>query len=261
MVDAAADAEGIRVIYVEDLHIPDFNKISFKYDITELNTNVKPTFLKRLLSLGYDKLIYFDPDIYIFESAELIYELLGPNNIVVIPHATSPILDTERPTDQDFSATGTFNLGFIALKNSEETGKFLDWWNVRCLQLAYSETRTGLFLDQKWVDLAPCYFNGVFILKHKGCNVAHWNFHERSLEESDGKWTVNGGPLIFFHFSGIDILAKNQISKHQRKVSLQDKPETVRLFDQYRERVLANGYREFIAIPYILSRAEFTRST
>lgn len=249
-IDADANSAGLRVLYVGDLQIPDFKSVSFKYDILELNTNVKPTFLKRLLRDGFDKVIYFDPDIYIYESVEFIYKLLDSSNIVVTPHATSPILDMERPADQDFLATGTFNLGFIALNASDEARRFLDWWETRCLQLAYAETRTGLFVDQKWLDLAPCYFDGLLVLKHKGCNVANWNFHERTLKEVHGKWSVNGEPLVFFHFSGIDVLAKLQISKHQKKVTCENRPEVRGLFDAYRKQVLANDYMKYIGIPY-----------
>ncbi|HLH08228.1 MAG TPA: hypothetical protein VKW78_13395 [Terriglobales bacterium] len=235
---------------MDELDIPDFRSIAFKYDILELNTNVKPTLLAHLLKSGYQSVIYFDPDIYIFGGLELLYEQLAKCNVLVTPHATTPVPDFERPSDQDFSATGVFNLGFIGVSNTQETQRFLQWWEQRCLQLAYSDTRTGLFVDQKWVDLAPCYFDGIRVLKHPGCNVASWNFHERRLRQQSGEYTINGEPLIFFHFSGIDITSELQISKNHCKYTLENRPEFAPLYQFYRQRVVANGYQEFISIPY-----------
>ena len=59
-------SEQFDLVLVEDLDIPDFPSIAFKYDILELNTNVKPTFLKALFRLGYERVIYLDPDIFVY---------------------------------------------------------------------------------------------------------------------------------------------------------------------------------------------------
>src|SRR5258708_3610367 len=64
--------EQFHLVRIEELAIPHFRSIAFQYDILELNTNVKPTFLKHLLRQGIDQLIYFDPDIYVFGSADFI---------------------------------------------------------------------------------------------------------------------------------------------------------------------------------------------
>ncbi len=253
LVDAAAHNDGLQTLYVEDLGIADFRSISFKYDILEFNTGVKPTFLKYLLNMGFDKVIYLDPDIYVYSSLDFIYERLETSNIVVTPHATAPIVDLESPTDEEFSAVGVFNLGFIAVNGNCETRRFLDWWENRCLQLGYREFQTGIFVDQKWMDLAPCYFDGLYILKHKGCNVAHWNFQERQLEERPDGWSVNGVPFVFFHFSGIDIGTKLQISKH-RNTTYAERPELLKLFEPYREQVRENGHMRFVKSPYGFGR-------
>ena len=76
----------VRVLEVEKLGLPAFPSLAFKFDILELNTGVKPSFLKYLISLGADKVVYFDPDIYIFHSIELVYEALESASIVLTPH-------------------------------------------------------------------------------------------------------------------------------------------------------------------------------
>ena len=48
-----------------EIAVPELRAAAMKYDILELNTNVKPTFLKFLLDrYALDQLVYLDPDIF-----------------------------------------------------------------------------------------------------------------------------------------------------------------------------------------------------
>ena len=236
--------EKFELVLVEDLKIPNFESVAFKYGILELNTNVKPTFLKKILNDGVDHIIYFDPDILIYSPLDLIYDALGDHAIVLTPHCTSP--NEERPYGEALLlGDGVFNLGFIGVSKSTEGGRFLDWWEHRCLTLGYVERWAGLFVDQKWINLVPCYFDSVYVLKHPGCNVAYWNLHERILGKVSGQWVVNEtNQLIFFHFSGIAVDGGTRISKHSDQFDLVNRPDLAELFGDYRERLLRNGIRD-----------------
>ena len=242
--DFDASRENFELMLVEDLGIANFEAVAFKYGILELNTNVKPTFLKKLLGLGVDKLIYFDPDILICSSLDLIYEALAENEILLTPHCMSP--NEESPYDEVLLLlNGVFNLGFVAASNTAEAQRFLAWWEHRCLTLAYNERWSGLFVDQKWINFVPCYFESALLLKHAGCNVAYWNLHERTIKKAQKSWIVNGTvPLIFFHFSGISIDGGSRISKYSDQFDLKSRPELAELFTEYRERLATNGIRD-----------------
>jgi hypothetical protein len=247
---ADLSSEPFQLVLVEDLGIPDFNAVAFKYGIVELNTNVKPTFLKKLFSLGVDQLIYFDPDILICSPVDTIYEMLTSFGIVLTPHCTSP--NEEDPyAAVMLLVNGVFNLGFVAVSKTEEAERFLTWWEHQCLTYGFNERWAGLFVDQKWVNLAPCYFDSVKILKHPGCNVAYWNLHERTLEKTTTSWVVNGAtPLIFFHFSGVNVDGGNRISKYVDQFNLDSRPDLIELFAEYRDRLVKNGIREVIRYRY-----------
>jgi hypothetical protein len=63
----------------------------------------------------------------------------------------------------------------------------------------------GLFTDQKWVDLAPGFFDGVRILRNPRLNVAPWNIGQRKVSGTfDVGFRVEGEPLGFYHFTGFD---------------------------------------------------------
>jgi len=231
----------VHVHEVEKLGLPAFRSLAFKFDILELNTGVKPSFLKHLFALGADKVIYFDPDIYIFSSVELIYEALDSSSIVLTPHILSPTSDAEHVYEKGLLRTGVFNLGFVAVSNSAQGLSFLDWWEERCLKFGFQDLWAGLFVDQKWVDLAPCLFDKVCTLRHAGCNVAYWNLQERSLWKDDHGYMVDGtSSLVFFHYSGYRTNVPEQLSSKLRVPQTIDKT-LGQLLAFYRERLEANG--------------------
>jgi hypothetical protein len=240
----------VRVLEVEKLGLPAFRSLAFKFDMLELNTGVKPSFLKYLFAIGADKVIYFDPDIYIFHSAELIYEALESASIVLTPHILTPTTDAEHVYEKDLLGTGVFNLGFVAVSNSAQGRDFLDWWEERCLTLGFSDLRAGLFVDQKWVNLVPCFFDKARILRHPGCNVAYWNLHERPLSASGDGYLIDGSwPLIFFHYSGYTFDLPDQLS---RKLRLPQQVDEIlrRVLLFYGERLRANGAESYQKYAY-----------
>jgi len=227
--------EEYEVVFIEDLHLPEFTSIAFKYNILELNTGIKPSFLKHLFCKGVKKLIYLDPDIQIYKPLDEIFSILDQREVVLTPHITCPLPLEKRTREQIFLLSGVYNLGFIGLRSGDTTSRLLDWWEKHCLHLGYLELESGLFVDQKWIGLAPCFFESVHILKHPGCNMAHWNLHERNLTWTEGKWMVNDlFPLVFFHFSGIDPSDTDQISKYQDEYNLTNREDLRELFSSYR---------------------------
>jgi len=252
-VKAAVARSGLRAVYAQDLGIPDFEHVAFKYELVELNTALKPTFLKSLFAEGFAKVAYLDPDIRVFSSLAPVFDPLDNANIVLTPHAMAPAMDGLRPSDIDFLRNGTFNLGFVALSNTAESIRILDWWEERCLTYGFNDLGFGTFVDQKWMDLVPCYFAGAYVLKHPGCNVAYWNLHEREVTGSKGNFHVGDYPLCFFHFSGVKAELPTVLSRHQTRHSIQPGTTLAELVADYCEALLRNEHKAFAGIKYTFS--------
>ena len=250
LVDRLADemdlsGEDFELVLVEDLGIPDFRSLAFKYDVLELNTNVKPTFLKSILANGFDQVVYLDPDIFVYQKLQSVFSALDESSIVVTPHSLSPITDDVQ-SEVILLLGGVFNLGFVAVRKCEETDRFLSWWEQRCLSFAYNEPRKGMFVDQKWINLAPCFFEKVKILKVPGCNMAFWNLHERHLSFEGGMQIVNRTSVLeFFHFSGISVDGGDQLSRRKCPFNLANRADLRGIFEDYRARLIEEGHREF----------------
>lgn len=218
------------------IDIPNLAWMSAHYDITELNTAVKPYFMDYLLRHNPEitNLIYFDPDILVFQPLTHLLDSLETVNIVITPHTLAPFPDTLRPNESDLMNTGTYNLGFIAVRRSDETARFLDWWMEKLAYDCRIDLCNGLFVDQKWINLVPHYFRNVRIEKHPGYNAAYWNLHERHFSRRAGQWWVNEAlPLLFFHFSGYGLHAPGSVSRYQNRYSFENRPDVLPLFEVY----------------------------
>ncbi|PID40035.1 MAG: hypothetical protein CR984_05295 [Proteobacteria bacterium] len=72
------------------------------------------------------------------------------------------------------------------------------------LHYCYDDIPNGLFTDQRWIDLAPAFFDAIHILRDKTYNVATWNLSHRPVTIDNGQLQIDGAPIKFFHFSGFD---------------------------------------------------------
>ena len=89
--------------------------------------------------------------------------------------------------------------------NSSEGRRFINWWADRLRDYCYDDIPGGLFTDQRWVDLAPCLFEDIYVIRDPGYNIATWNLTHRNVAGSvENGLTVNGLPLRLYHFSGFD---------------------------------------------------------
>lgn len=220
------------------------------YNITELNTAVKPYFFRYFFERvpQIKNVIYFDPDIIVYQPLTQLEALLDRNDFVLTPHLTTPIDDQLTPNELHHLNTGVYNLGFIALNKSPEALDFVKWWEEKLFDECKIDLCNGLFVDQHWVNFAPVLWNNVHIEKHPGWNAAYWNLHERTFAQQDGCHLVNGLPVVFFHYSGYDPAKPSVISKYQDRFTFDRRPDLNPLFDYYREELLRNHnayYRQF----------------
>jgi hypothetical protein len=197
-----------RVLTPQELNISNLRQWIFFHDIVELSTAIKPFALQKLLAEpNVDRVIYFDPDMILFSRVDDILATLDKHNFALTPHQVAPesTLDAIRDNEIASLKHGVFNLGFIAVRKTEESKRFAAWWADRLYHFCVADIPNGLFTDQKWMNFAPIFFEGVHILKSPRFNVATWNLTTRRVagDRTHG-FTVNGEPLGFYHFTGFD---------------------------------------------------------
>lgn len=237
---------------VQALTIQNFEWMTAHYDITELNTAVKPYFIRHFFEKNpeVETVIYFDPDIIVFQPLDHLLASLALHPIVVTPHITVPHDDDLSTNENDHLNTGTYNLGFIALRRSSDVTEFVAWWCEKLAYECFNNVCEGLFTDQKWINLVPIYWPGTKIEKHPGYNVAYWNLHERHLSQRNGTFFVNETwPLQFFHFSGYGLNQPTVLSKYQNRHTFPTRPDVFPLFRYYAARLEANHNAYYADFP------------
>ena len=236
------------IIEIETVPIPDFEGMTNRYNIVELSTSVKPFIFDHIFvnEPCIQNIIYFDPDIMLFNSCQHLFNILITNNIILTPHLLTP--SENHPYGQpeaNYLSTGIFNLGFIAVKRSEESFRFLIWWKERLTYQAFCKHEWHLFYDQKWMNLAITFFDGVYIEKNAGYNMAGWNLHERILNKLYNVYYINEiYPLIFYHFSGVIIDKLEQVSSYT-KYTFENRPDLFEITNNYRLENVKNGHNLF----------------
>jgi hypothetical protein len=251
--DERFDADRFHIVEAKSIEIPDFPFLCFKYDIQELNGAVKPFGFKYLFKKGYDKILYFDSDICVYNKLDNLINKLDDHSCLLTAHINSPMRmdDNLFLSEEHFLQCGTYNVGFIAFSNTMDSKLLLDWWSEKCHKTAFNETETGLFVEQKWLNLFPAFSDKIYTVRDPGCNMAYWNLHERFLQ---GRMVNGKHPLVFFHFSGFDMENLDIISRYQNRFHLEEREDLRELFVEYKNKLIGNGFFNFIKYEYKYKR-------
>jgi hypothetical protein len=86
-------------------------------------------------------------------------------------------------------------------------------------------------LDQKWLNLAPCYFEGTHIFRHPGYNVAHFNIDERA-------GILSNGELRMYHYTMLHQFQWN-VASYAETLRLKENPALMRALNRYVDLVQA----------------------
>jgi hypothetical protein len=161
---------------------------------------LKPAFLK-FLQVKHERLIYCDCDLYFYNKYQFLVDMLDEHRIVLSPHwrEIRPVANTDYRYN---FLHGLYNGGFIAVRDAND---FLEWWREMCAIECTAESCNGTYVDQKYLDLVPLYFDDVGIIRHKGCNIAGWNRYGIERTATDHGILADGQEIVFIHYSPITI--------------------------------------------------------
>jgi hypothetical protein len=140
-----------------------------------------------------DLITYLDADLYFYANPEPLFAELGSGSIAIISHKSS---------SPEVNRHGIYNVGWVSFRRDQMGLESLRWWRQRCLDWCYHRVEGDKYADQKYLEAFPEKFSNVVILQHRGANLAPWNIFNYHIERTGKQLTVDGSPLIFFHFQG-----------------------------------------------------------
>jgi hypothetical protein len=205
---------GVRQVSTTITGLPEHTvrQLATIYDLVEFATAIKPLVFRRLLE-DSEQAVYLDPDTYLTAPmVELPGDLAATTGgILLTPHFLHPVTGDAQLSEGHLLTVGVYNLGFGAV--DRRARDFLDWWWRHLEWECLWEPLSGLFVDQKWVDIGSVLFHaGAW--QHPGYNVSVANLHERPIARDEDGFVVagTGERLRLFHFHAFDTSRPEELS-------------------------------------------------
>ena len=143
---------------------------------------------------------YLDADLFFYSSVDPLFAEIAGASIAIIEHRFTPRL-------QYLEVNGRFCVEWVGFRRDAEGMACLERWRSQCLEWCYARLEDDRMGDQKYLDEWPQRYRSVHVLQHEGAGLAPWNFDKYSFESlPNGDPSVNGVPLIFYHFHQFQIL-------------------------------------------------------
>jgi glycosyltransferase involved in cell wall biosynthesis len=247
------------IVVLEDLSLPNIGWYAAKYSASQLSNALKPVFLAHLKGLTH-RIIYFDSDIAVFGSCAALINAASEHDLVLIPHMLAPFPRPEQlwvhPNTADIYNAGLFNGGMFAM-NLDSCSDFLTFWRTSNFAIGAFYGPAGGQTDQQYLNWAILLQQNLYVLRDPAYNVAYWNLHDRSVrggKATEKQFTVNGAPLVTFHFSGFDVYDSLKLSKHDNRYSVYNLHSVACILLWYRDQVLAGPHADLLAEPYKYDR-------
>ncbi len=241
-----ADAAcGWQVRPAASLPLVDPERFLFQYPPFELCCALKAFALEAALDEpGVVGAVYLDGDMLALAPfLDLIEAAWHDADVWLTPHLHKLSPAPRFPT---LLLTGSYNAGFWAVRNAADGRRFLRWLQARVARDCIRDFANGLFVDQKWLDLAAAVCPGVRPLRYAGINAGHWNLHEFTFEARGNDVLIDGASILaLFHFSG---LTAEALSRHGENNGVP--PVIAALAARYR-KALADQHLRFASdVPY-----------
>lgn len=179
------------------------NAIAQKYrdDPDALRWSLKPVLLRHLLTdRGYDQAIFLDTDICFFADPAFLFDALTGGAMLLSPHWRCSDPESDAFNFALNFRDGIYNGGFIGA--ARDGIPALEWLAKACLFKCTNDYHEGFFADQKYLDFLASRYEGIRVLRHKGCNVANWNRVDCKRTASGDTVLINAEyPVVFIHFT------------------------------------------------------------
>jgi hypothetical protein len=136
---------------------------------------------------------YLDADLFFYSHPRAVLEVIGDGSVGIIPHGFPDHL-------RHLEVHGRYNVGMVVFRNDEAGRACLERWRRRCIEWCYDRVEDGKFADQAYLDDWPEVHEGVVVVDRPGIGLGPWNYMRFRIDVEGQPPTVDGEPLVFYHF-------------------------------------------------------------
>jgi hypothetical protein len=177
-----------------------------------------------------DFITYLDADLLFYSPVQPLFDEIGDSSIAIIEHRFTPRL-------QDREVNGRFCVEWVSFRRDEEGMACLSRWREQCIEWCYYRLEEGRMGDQKYLDEWPVRYPSCHILQHPGAGIAPWNYAQYAFDQnSAGDITVQGAPLVFYHFHQFQLLDNGSFDRLSTFYT-SECPEPASIYEAYESRL------------------------
>ena len=156
--------------------------------------SLKPFLLEYLFLKHRAQVVtYVDSDMYFWGDPQEIDREFAEHSFMVTPFS-------QRINLCHFSGA------CFACRNDEKGKALLRWWQDRCVEWClWQPGPNGEFGEEGYLNIIrsdPTKFQGTHVCEHPGINLSPWRLQFCDIQKSDVGLSVNGYPLVCFHYQG-----------------------------------------------------------
>lgn len=208
--------------------------------VKEVAAGAKPYLLQHLLDQGFSSVLFLDPDILVLDYLGPLLSQLQQHAVVLTPHLTAPLMGADRVRRElNILQSGVYNGGVVGVSESPSGRRFLEWWRDRLDAHCGHDIARGLYYDQRWLDLAPVFFDDLCIFRDPSFNVAYWNLPERDVSR-----------CRLMHFSGFDFERPDLVTRYLPDLEMRSMGEAASHCRRYATLLESAGYHQTRRWPF-----------
>jgi hypothetical protein len=199
---------GVHCVALRDIETPELLEAKKDRGVAEYCWTLSPCLPSYVLEHHpeIDFITYIDSDLLFYSPPEPLFEEIGANSIAIIEHRFPPRL-------MDRLVNGRFCVEWVSFRRDEEGMACLNRWKAQCIEWCYYRLEENRMGDQKYLDEWPGRYPHCHILQHLGAGVAPWNYSQYQFGGRGDGITVDGQPLIFYHFHQFQLLDNGRFDR------------------------------------------------
>lgn len=212
----AENYENMIVVSLKDFESEELLKIKMERTKAEYCWTCSSWTIRYVLDTYNENICtYIDADMMFFSDPTSVFNDMRNNkcSIIIVPHR----FETEEEEQKAHDTVGSYCVQFNTFVNDDNGRKALNWWTDKCLEWCYYTLpgTTEWYGDQKYLNLFPEMFEGVYICNHYGVGLAPWNTKLVDLYSNNEiivKKTNEIFPIVIYHYECVNHLTKHIIN-------------------------------------------------
>lgn len=195
--------DGMEIVPVSDLELPQLAQMSVRYYDFELVHALRPWFARHLLEQrpAISGLVFLAPTAMVYRSFEHLSD--PAKDLLLTPHIVRRLPESRGLDDKRILNIGMFHSNAWIARRSESVQNLLDWWSTRTIDRASFDLCNGMCLDQLWLNYAPVYASRSFIIRDPLWHLGLHNCLLYPVKVENAIPIVNGERVYTVDFAGL----------------------------------------------------------